>query len=335
MAETTNPPKEVIAPILGGNTVEREYTKLDIDPAEAAAEIPEPVMARPSLDELEAEFYESDAGEIYQTAPKTENEPLQQERSQTSYSEPKNLDKKTRKKGAERTAMIALDGYGKLKGLMGNFVKIKKDTLEQEFAEGTIDRDISIPIDENTAIPINDFVEEFNNEVEEAFKITEDFKEEVFPVLVEVFEQHNIQISATAQLAYLLIADMGQTLAQGYVFHSTKKGILENLRVQTEMLRNAYEQPRPNSQPNPPQKEPEFKEPDNSAVEDTQEAAFEIVVDQNNEFQPAQQPAGAPQFGDKKILSEIDKIAKENGEKTTKRRTTTKRASTTRNKKQK
>ena len=132
---------------------EREYTKPNIDASQIEGELEEPTFEAPSFSDFEEE---------------PEDKPFN-----PSYNE---LGNKEKQMGAEMIADVVVDGYARLKKGMGTLSSISENKLEREFAEGNINPNLQLPIDEygNTA-SIREFVKEFNETSKEAFDTPEDF----------------------------------------------------------------------------------------------------------------------------------------------------------------
>lgn len=279
---------------------EREYTKPNIDASGIQGELEEPTFAPPSFNDYEEE-------EIEQKPPFNQ-----------SYNE---LGNKEKQMGAEMIADVVIDGYSRLKKGMGSLASISENKLEREFAEGNINPNIELPIDEygNTAT-IREFVKEFNETSKEAFETPDDFKEKVKAPLIRVFKKRGLGMTDEQLLMYYFGTDF---VTAGFTAFGLKKsadGILVQLREQTTLMRSSNTPPPPQPKNYQNQQtstdisnnENEFKEP---------EEVFEVQPDivapkkakKSNFSSEYQTPENMPEFGDQTILKEIDKIAsKEN-----------------------
>ena len=272
---------------------EREYTKPKIDTSQIEGELEEPTFTPPSFSDFEDE--------------EVEEKPFN-----PSYND---LGKKEKKMGAEMIADVVIDGYSRLKKGMGSLSSISENKLEREFAEGNINPNIQLPIDEygNTA-SIREFIKEFNETSKEAFDTPEDFKEKVKPPLVRVFEKRGVGMTDEQLLLYYFGTDFATAGVTAFGLKKSADGILKQLREQTDLMRS------PMTPPPAPKKEQTQASTDVSENEtefEEPEEVFEVQPDivapkkqSNSNFtSDTEVPSNMPEFGDPSTLREIEKIA--------------------------
>lgn len=275
---------------------ERDYTKSKVDASELNYELEEPVFEAPSFSDFE------------------EDEETTKEPFNKSYNE---LGNKEKKMGADMIADVVIDGYSRLKKGMGSLASISEAKLEREFAEGNINPNIELPIDEygNTA-SIRDFVKEFNETSKDAFDTSNEFKEKVKEPLVRVFQKRGVGMTDEQLLLYYFGTDFATSGITAFGLKKSADGILKQLREQTTIMTTPVysSQPQPKSEPKPQastdvsESETVFEEP---------EEVYEVQADttapksksNSNFVSEAIKPDGMPEFGDTSILKEIDKIA--------------------------
>ena len=298
----------------------REYTIPNIDPSELAGELHEPIFSAPSYDENEDD--QKDKEEAQQ--PKAQKEPLQ---FNESFSQ---LPNKEKKMGAEKMADIVLDGYERLGKGMGALAKISEAKMDREYADGTINPNMAVPIDEmGNTCTVREYVEEFNNEVGDAFETSEKFKEDVRPPLVRVFQKRGVGMTDEQQLLYYFGTDIASKGITAVGLKKSSNAILEQLRQHTDMLRGQqmpptstqsahYQAETPPPSPSPEQSQPvgqqEYHEPEENKGEMIEpivmDANNNIVVKEGEGFAPEQKYAGMPEFGDKQLLADMEKLAR-------------------------
>jgi hypothetical protein len=250
-----------------------------------------------------------------------------------AYSE---LDGKEKTMGAEMMAEMTLDIYEKGCGFLGKLPEISESKLDQLIAEGEIDPDIQLPT-ETGNIGVKDFAVEYNSSIKDAFEVSEDFKNNVRPPLIRVFKKRGIGMTDEQLLAYYFITDLGTKTAQALMLRKTSNNILDSLKENTMAIKES-QRPTPKA-PTPtapaPQKEEsidyyeEISEVEETVVRKPKAKAKTNLEEQIQYFEPEEdsvyanlsdkggfkeeyvEPSGMPQFGDKDMLSKLEKLSEE------------------------
>jgi hypothetical protein len=238
--------------------------------------------------------------------------------------------------GAEMMAEMTLDIYEKGCGFLGKLPEISESKLDQLIAEGEIDPDIQLPT-ETGNIGVKDFAVEYNSSIKDAFEVSEDFKNNVRPPLIRVFKKRGIGMTDEQLLAYYFITDLGTKTAQALMLRKTSNNILDSLKENTMAIKES-QRPTPKA-PTPtapaPQKEEsidyyeEISEVEETVVRKPKAKAKTNLEEQIQYFEPEEdsvyanlsdkggfkeeyvEPSGMPQFGDKDMLSKLEKLSEE------------------------
>lgn len=290
----------------------REYTTPNIDPSELRGELQEPIFTAPSLEELEA--MDTDGGK------ETDSEPASPKRSEPTQINPafSELPKKEKQMGAEMMADVVIDGYSKLGTGIGSLAKISESKLDREFADGNIDANILLPINEfGDTVTVKEFVQEFNSEAKEAFETSQEFKDKVRPPLIRVFEKRGIGMTDEQLLFYYFGTDIASKGFTAVQLRKSSNAILDNLREQTQMMRdrNAPPPPKSSQTDNAPaqqfetsrETQQEYQEPEEMNTNSAEEEA--IIVDETSGFAETKYPENMPEFGNKELLADMQKLA--------------------------
>lgn len=244
------------------------------------------------------------------------------------------LDGKEKTMGAEMMAEMTLDIYEKGCGFLGKLPEISESKLDQLIADGEIDPNIELPT-ESGNIGVKDFAVEYNSSIKDAFEVSEDFKNNVRPPLIRVFKKRGIGMTDEQLLAYYFITDLGTKTAQAFMLRKTSKNILDSLKENTIAIRESRT-PRPNNPtPTTPQREesidyyeevseakeevirkPKSKPKTNleeqiQYFEPEEDSVFSNLTDRGGFKEEFVEPSGMPQFGDKDILSKLEKLSAE------------------------
>jgi len=299
---------------------QRSYTQHKVySDSEVVADLEEPSFQAPNFND-----FDEPSAEAEKEPAKPFNE---------AYSE---LDGKEKTMGAEMMAEMTLDIYEKGCGFLGKLPEISESKLDQLIAEGEIDPDIQLPT-ESGNIGVKDFAVEYNSSIKDAFEVSEDFKNNVRPPLIRVFKKRGIGMTDEQLLAYYFVTDLGTKTAQALMLRKTSKNILDSLKENTMAIRESQ---RPTAKapsqtaPEPKKEESidyyqEVSEAEESVVRQPRPKAKTVIEQQLEYFEPEEdtvfsnlsdkggfkeefiEPSGMPQFGDKDMLSKLEKLSNE------------------------
>lgn len=151
-------------------------------------------------------------------------------------------------KASKHVASMIMQGYDFAnqfanKGLMFSEKKLMK--LQQE---GEIDfANTYIPYDMNgNVMPATEFIKEYNSQQEGAFKVTDEFKQEVTPVLERVLEKRGVGMTDEQFLMYMFGKDIAM---KGFMFVSARAQMNQMIQLMKEMNQNGRSAAQPAPQP--------------------------------------------------------------------------------------
>ena len=299
---------------------QRSYTQHKIySDSEVVPELEEPSFQAPNFSDFD------------DASPEAEKEPAKP--FNEAYSE---LDGKEKTMGAEMMAEMTLDIYEKGCGFLGKLPEISESKLDKLISDGDIDPDIQLPT-ESGNLGVKDFAVEYNSSIKDAFEVSEDFKNNVRPPLIRVFKKRGIGMTDEQLLAYYFVTDLGTKTAQAFMLRKTANNILDSLKENTLAIRES-QTTRPNTPtptPTAPKKEEtvdyyeEVSEVEERVIRQPRAKAKTNLEEQIQYFEPEEdsvfsnlsdkggfkeafvEPSGMPQFGDKNILSTLEKLSEE------------------------
>jgi hypothetical protein len=311
----------------------RSYTQHKIySDSEVVPDLEEPTFQAPNFSDFDE--------------PSSEEEKEPAKPFNEAYSE---LDGKEKTMGAEMMAEMTLDIYEKGCGFLGKLPEISQSKLDQLIAEGEIDPDIQLPT-ESGNIGVKDFAVEYNSSIKDAFEVSEDFKNNVRPPLIRVFKKRGIGMTDEQLLGYYFVTDLGTKVAQMVMLRKTSKNILDSLKENTMAIRESQRPTAktPTPTPTPPQKEEsvdyyeEVSQVEETVIRKPKARPKTNLEEQIQYFEPEEdsvysnlsdkggfkeefvEPSGMPQFGDKDMLSKLEKLSEEPTRPVRKRTTPTK-----------
>lgn len=165
----------------------------------------------------------------------------------------KNLPKKDTEMAATQAANMILTGYDWVHQLANKGLLVSEKKLDKLQAEGEINLNAVIDYDYGKKIRAGDFFKEYNEQQEGLLSVTQEFKEEVTPVLVRVLSKRGIGMTDEQTLLYMFVKDIA---AKSIIFFQQKTQLnymIESIK-QATMAQQAPPPPPPknNQQPPPP-----------------------------------------------------------------------------------
>jgi len=188
---------------------EREYRTVKVEESPMISDISEPRFERPTFQDL-----------VNENKEQVEEEGVGGTENSFAQEEIQNLPPKQQEDAAKGLVEQALGLYTLgCKGL-GTLAKIKESKVDDLAKEGIIDMSIKVPIDPYTTVTIPDIINGFNSEVGDAFHVSEEFKDEVRPIMTRVFAKRGWGMSDEQQLMFAFGMDFVQ---KGAILMQLKK----------------------------------------------------------------------------------------------------------------
>lgn len=247
---------------LGEAVTEKEYRTPRVENNPEVGDIDEPYFERPTLDDL----VKSNADDTTES----ENPFAQPEINEMSSA--------AQEESAKGLVEMSLNLYTLGCKGMGSLAKIPEKRLNKLIEEGIIDVGLQVPIDRYNTASIPEIVDNFNNEVGDAFVVSDEFKEEVRPIMTRVFVKNGWGMTDEQQLMMLFGMDLVQ---KGSVVLQMRKAAqfqLDTFKEMTEINneRNAR------FEPNEPEFDPEVEEEEKEVEGETKEQV--IPLEDNEEI---------------------------------------------------
>lgn len=308
---------------------ERAYTKGNVsaDDRLTTEEIPEPSFEPPSLEELQSR---SD-----RKVEEQEQEGQEQEEPKTESSfNPKveELPKKDQQRATEIAVDTVLDGYAKMKKWGGRLAGIPEKKYKKLIEQGKINPAAVMVINEQgDRASIDAYKQAYNEQMSDSIQLNPEFREEVRPVMIRVFQKRGIGMTDEQFLMYMFAQDLAVT---GYSILQLKK--------QSNLVLQGFEKASENGssfEPEQKQEQPasgnqytredlmEEMESMKSNTEQFEEEPFiegeETVSEPEDESghpfdEPKATNSNLPVYGDAELLADMERVAK-HGEKNEKK----------------
>lgn len=149
------------------------------------------------------------------------------------------LDQAERRDSAKFVAKLVLDGYEMLNQLANNMVTVSEDKLKKAAMEGEIDLSLQIPYDmSGNTISAGEFVAEYNAQATDTFKVDPEFRKDVEPVMIRVFEKRGIGLTDEQYLMVAFGKDIAIKAITGIQMKRTINGFINAVKEQTEVIKS-------------------------------------------------------------------------------------------------
>jgi hypothetical protein len=193
------------------------------------------------------------------TPPPFEQKKFEQKKAEPINPELKNLSKKETEMASAQMCKLILSGYDWVLDLANKNLQVSEKKLNKLQAEGTINLNAMIDYDYGKKVRAGEFFQLYNQQVQGLLKVSDEFKEEVTPVMERVLAKRGIGLTDEQTLMYV----WGKELAtQGIRFFQQKSQMNYMLKsIQEATASIPQEEPQPQPQPQP-QREEKYQEPE-------------------------------------------------------------------------
>ena len=194
-----------------------------------------------------------------------------------------NLPKKDKEMAASQMAKMIIQGYEWLHDLGNKGLKVSEKKLNKLQADGEMNLNAMIDYDYGKKMRAGDFFKEYNQQVDGILSVSDEFKEEVTPVLERVLAKRGVGMTDEQLLMFIVGKDVA---AKTMIFLTQRQVLNSMIQSIKEATANQYQQaPPPQPQPSQPtqqntqtQKEEDYEE-DFSVVSETKTTGSGIKPD--------------------------------------------------------
>ncbi len=222
---------------------EKSYTKANVNMSEQERmqDIPEPVFAPPPLN--------ADVKSDNDTQQKAEPKPKPQT-AEPLNPEMNTLSNKEKKAAGDHAANMILQGYSWIWNGINKKMLFSEKKMQKLSNDGEVDFNIQIPYDlEGHTISAAEFIEEYNKQQDGVLSVSQEFIDDVKPVLARVLAKRGI---AMTDEQYLIFAFGKDALNKGVMVYSAIQTMNDMIKGMKDMTTAIKESGRPAPQPNPP-----------------------------------------------------------------------------------
>lgn len=223
---------------------EKEYTKhnVKVNPNDFNKPIPEPSFTPPPM-----------------TGMVNENEKPKDIRPKEPFNpQAKQMTTKDKRLASKRVADMLMTAYKWVNRIADSSLQFNERKISKMVSEGQLDLSVQVPISPTDTISAGEFIQEYNEQSRNTVVVTQEFEEEVMPVLIDVLEEEGITMTKKQELAFLVGQDIAVKGFMMYQSLNVKKDMLKMMQEFSTLRQPSYVAPAPAPTPAP---QPTYTEP--------------------------------------------------------------------------
>ncbi len=208
---------------------EKSYSRpnVNIKPEDLMNDIPEPSFAPPPL-EPEVDIKEE---------PKEKVKPKPIEPVNPAMNQLPNKEKKT---AADQMANMVMQGYEWIWAGVGTTMTFSPKKMKKLADSGEVDFSLQIPYDlHGNTITAEEFINEYNQQQKDTLVVTQEFKEEVTPILSRVFAKRGVGMTDEQYLLFAFGKDAVQKGAMWYQARAVMGEMISSMKEMTAAYKGA------------------------------------------------------------------------------------------------
>ena len=222
-----------------------------------------------------------------QSSGSTSSQPKQSlDQSEPFNPDLKNLSKKETDMAADSAVNLFIQGYEWLHSLGNKWLQVSERKLNKLQSEGEINLNAMIEYDYGKKMRAGDFFKEYNEQVKDILEVSDEFKEEVRPVLKRILAKKGIGLTDEQNLMFIVGKDLAAKTMIIFQQKQVLKEVIQNIKEASMMQMQAPpmpQQPEPAMQqkstppPPPPPPPTEFTYPNNVSEQKPREVEVEYL----------------------------------------------------------
>lgn len=161
--------------------------------------------------------------------------------------EMRNIPKKEQELAASQAAKMILHGYEWMHQLGNKWLQVSDKKLAKLQADGEINLNAMIDYDYGKQIPAKQFFQEYNSQVENLLTVSQEFKDEVTPILERVLSKRGIGMTDENMLMVLFGKDIAVKTMMVFQQKQVVRQMIESIKAATMNIPTP--QPQPTQQP--------------------------------------------------------------------------------------
>lgn len=239
---------------------------------------------------------------------------------------------KQKEMAAAQMVEYLMTGYQKLHQGANKMLQIGKKRVTRLQMEGKIDLQAAVPYEDGKFLPLSEFIKEYNEDMKDFLTIDPEWKAQVVPPLVRIFQKRGIGMSDEMFVGLLFAQDISVKAKMYFDMRGQTASILQFAVEQTERMNNVIPMPTrpapaPTQGPSEPGKVVEMERPPITQTNQTDQGqastsytkspAQDAVMNEltGNQLQPSQvsgmvENQQLPQYGGESTVGAIDRFVK-------------------------
>lgn len=142
-----------------------------------------------------------------------------------------------RNKQAEQMANMFIGVYEYLHKFPEGFSKVNEGKAKDMHLKGDINLYARINFPDGTAKTVENVIKEYNSDISGAFTVSEEFKDNVRPILTRILKKKGVGLTDEEMLAYYVVMDLVQKGQIFFQLMKQKKSLIDELKEVSKNLR--------------------------------------------------------------------------------------------------
>jgi hypothetical protein len=216
---------------------EKEYTKhnVRVNPNDFNKPIPEPSFTPPPMTGMLNE----------------KDKPKDIKPKEPFNPQAKDMSSKDKKLASKRVADMLMTAYKWANKFADNSLQFNERKVSKLVSDGQLDLNAQVPISPTDVVSAGEFIQEYNEQSKDTIVVTQEFEDEVMPVLIDVLEEEGITMTKKQELAFLIGKDVAVKSFMAYQSFGVKKDMLKMMVEFSKVNQQSYVAPSPAPAPAP------------------------------------------------------------------------------------
>jgi hypothetical protein len=175
----------------------------------------------------------------------------------------KQMTTKDKRLASKRVADMLMTAYKWINRIADSSLQFNERKISKMVSDGQLDLSVQVPISPSETVSAGEFIQEYNDQSRNTVVVTQEFEDEVMPVLIDVLEEEGITMTKKQELAFIVGQDIAVKGFMMYQSLQVKKDMLKMMQEFSSLRQPSFVAPAsaPTPTPQPTYTEPIVEQP--------------------------------------------------------------------------